>query len=151
MLFRDVSGEVILKLESLLNPDSINNWKRLGVELQLSQTLLQNFKSTSEMLSHWQTSNDATTQKLYAALKHIGRDDACKYLEENATSSCRETNVQIWDHFSGYGCTKATWRHPIFERFKNVLKLKNKRFELDYQCNNILVQELKCFIIVWKL
>ncbi|XP_046862335.1 tumor necrosis factor receptor superfamily member 9-like isoform X2 [Xenia sp. Carnegie-2017] len=95
MLFRDVSGEVILKLESLLNPGSINNWKRLGVELQLSQTLLKNFNSTSEMLSHWQTSNDATTQKLYAALKHIGRDDACKYLEENATSSCRETNVQI--------------------------------------------------------
>ena len=97
-LLRDQPGGIILGLHKLLNPEGPNNWKALASELGVDYSLTRNFEesinmATSEMLHHWSTSNDATLDRLYQALRKLGRDDACTFLEKNVKLESVETIV----------------------------------------------------------
>lgn len=75
-----------------------NNWRAVAAELGLSYVNIRNFEANietacKEMLYSWGTSNDATVDKLYEALRKIGRDDACIFLEENVELEREETTV----------------------------------------------------------
>ena len=89
LLLRKQPGEIILGLHALLNPESQHNWRAVAAEIDVPYLQICNFESddintaTKEMLHYWGTSNDATVDRLYQALRKLGRDDACTFLEEN--------------------------------------------------------------------
>ncbi|XP_028390760.1 tumor necrosis factor receptor superfamily member 16-like [Dendronephthya gigantea] len=98
LLLREQPARIILGLHALLNPKTQNNWRAVAAELGVSYLSILNFEanietSCKEMLHSWGTSNDATVDKLYEALRKNGRDDACRFLEENVEFESEETTV----------------------------------------------------------
>ena len=82
----------------MLKPDTLNDWKALAGKLDVPYLQIRNFErdidtAPKEMLHAWGTSDKATINRLYTALKEIGRDDACAYLEENVEIGSQETIV----------------------------------------------------------
>lgn len=87
LLLREQPGEIILGLHSMLNSEVPPNWRAVAAEIGVPHHQIQHFSTnietaTKEMLHYWGTSNEATLDRLYKALRKIGRDDACTFLEE---------------------------------------------------------------------
>jgi asparagine synthetase B (glutamine-hydrolysing) len=71
----------------MLNSEVPPNWRAVAAEIGVPHHQIQHFSTnietaTKEMLHYWGTSNEATLDRLYKALRKIGRDDACTFLEE---------------------------------------------------------------------
>lgn len=82
----------------MLKPETLNGWKALAAKLDVPYLQIRNFEgdihsAPKEMLHAWSMSDKATINRLYTALKEIGRDDACVFLEKNVEFGSQETIV----------------------------------------------------------
>ena len=80
-----------MHVHKLLNPFGKGNWKDLAAELSVPYLDIRTYEANAEtsaecMLSAWGTSNQATVDKLHAALFRIGREDVARYLEESVSN-----------------------------------------------------------------
>jgi len=83
----DISPEIIFKLSRLLNPESINNWRRVASELGYSQVDINNFGINKDcafqtLMQNWATLKGSTVFKLYNIFLNMKRDDCATVLED---------------------------------------------------------------------
>ncbi|XP_046852196.1 tumor necrosis factor receptor superfamily member 16-like isoform X2 [Xenia sp. Carnegie-2017] len=89
ILLRSQPASFLLKLKDMLTAEGRPNWRQLAGELQFTYDQICNLAVNKEtaaenMLWTWQTSNEATMDRLYEALYTIKREDIASFVQEYA-------------------------------------------------------------------
>lgn len=82
----DVPYSVHEELSLKLNPEEMNNWRKLASHLKVSNDKIRNFAlqphfATQKLLDEWVTQPNATAYNLHTVLTQMGRLDAAVILE----------------------------------------------------------------------